>query len=136
MDKPIYKLCLYDPGQYEVVREWWVAHGWGAVPSAILPKFGVMAFFGETPLACAWLYMDNSVGVSMLEWMVSNPDASPRKVLKAINLIVDFMGKAAADMDYGVMLTTCKQESLAKVYERAGFARTDSEMIHFVRRLK
>jgi len=38
-------------------------------------------------------------------------------------------------MNYTVMLTTCKQESLAKVYEKSGFLQTDSEMIHLVQNL-
>ena len=38
-------------------------------------------------------------------------------------------------MGYTVMLTTCKQESLAKVYEKTGFQRTDSNMIHLVQLL-
>jgi hypothetical protein len=120
---------------YGTVESWWIGHGWPAVPRGVLPRLGVMALFEGSPVACGWLYMDNSIGVSMLEWMVSNPSANPRHVLKGIKAIVEFLKDQAREMNYTVMLTTCKQESLAKVYEKTGFRKTDSEMIHLVQTL-
>jgi hypothetical protein len=120
---------------YPIVKEWWEGHGWNAVPLAVLPKLGVMAMLNEKPIASGWLYMDNSVGVSMLEWMVANPDAKPKAVYKSIKTIVEFLKTQAKEMNYTVMLTTCKQESLARVYEKTGFQRTDSEMIHLIQPL-
>ncbi len=43
--------------------EWWKAHGWEAVPAVILPKLGAVAVIEDVPVAAAWLYMDNCVGV-------------------------------------------------------------------------
>ncbi len=79
--------------------------------------------------------MDNSIGVSILEWMVASPDAKPKAVYKSIKTIVEFLKLRAKDMGYSIMLTTCKQESLARVYEKTGFQRTDSGMIHLVQAL-
>jgi hypothetical protein len=129
-------LKIFDPdADYPTVQQWWIDHGWNAVPLAVLPKLGVMAEMDGTPVAAGWLYMDNSIGVSMLEWMVANPDAKPKAVYKSIKTIVEFLKTRAKDMGYSVMLTTCKQESLARVYEKTGFQRTDSEMIHLVQSL-
>jgi hypothetical protein len=94
-----------------------------------------MAMLNEKPIASGWLYMDNSVGVSILEWMVANPKANPKAVYRSIKAIVEFLKNQAKEMNYTVMLTTCKQESLAKVYEKNGFLRTDSEMIHLMQPL-
>jgi len=127
---------MFDPEiDYPIVKDWWVGHGWNAVPLAVLPKLGVMAILDGKPIASGWLYMDNSVGVCMLEWMVANPAASGKSVYRSIKAIVEFLKKQAKEMDYAVMLTTCKQQSLAKVYEKSGFLRTDSEMIHFIQPL-
>jgi hypothetical protein len=120
---------------YPIVKEWWEGHGWNAVPLGVLPKLGVMAMLNEKPIASGWLYMDNSVGVSILEWMVANPKANPKAVYRSIKAIVEFLKNQAKEMNYTVMLTTCKQESLAKVYEKSGFLRTDSEMIHLMQPL-
>jgi hypothetical protein len=128
-------LKVFEKSDYPMVSEWWNAHGWNAVPFGVLPKLGIIAQMDEVPVAAGWLYMDNSVGVSILEWMVANPDAKPKAVYKSIKTIVEFLKTQAKEMNYAVMLTTCKQESLARVYEKTGFQRTDSEMIHLIQPL-
>lgn len=122
-----------------MVAEWWEGHGWSPVPQIFLPKLGVIAYVkngdDKTDLAAAWLYMDNSVGVSILEWMVANPKASAIKCVRGINAISNYLQQAAKSMNYAVMLTTCKQESLGKLHERNGFQKTDTGMTHFVKGL-
>ena len=115
-----------------MVESWWDGHGFPAVPASFLPKFGLVAFFPDKQAAAGWLYMDNSTGVSMLEWLVSNPACNGRETLKAINELTKFFKERAAAMNYGVMLTTCRQASLAKLHERNGFTITDRNMIHLV----
>jgi hypothetical protein len=119
---------------YPTVETWWAGHGWSPVPLQILPRLGIIAdmHHGETstPTAAAWLYMDNSVGVAMLEWIVTNPEAKPRDVLKAITEAVNFIKTRAAELGYTVILATCRQESLSKVLQKRGFNVTDSGMIH------
>jgi len=117
---------------YPTLAEWWTGHGWPAVPQAILPLLGIVANDGESPVAAAWLYMDNSVGVSMLEWIVTDPEAPARKSAVALSRIVGFAKEEAAHLGYSVMLTTCRQPSLAKLLTRSGFTETDANMIHLV----
>ena len=120
-----------------MVAKWWEGHGWSAVPLAILPKLGVIAFANngneQTDLAAAWLYMDNSVGVCMLEWTVTNPKSSGIKTVRGIKAVTDYLQNAAKRMDYGVMMTTCKQPALGRLHERNGFQKTDEGMIHLVK---
>jgi len=81
--------------------------------------------------------MDNSgSGVCMLEWVVSNPSAPGRDAMRGINAVTEFLTIAARDMGYTFMLTTCRQESLAKVHQRNGFFKTDEGMIHLAKILK
>jgi hypothetical protein len=120
---------------YPIVKEWWEGHGWNAVPLSVLPKLGIVANLDGGPVAAGWLYMDNSIGVSMMEWVVSNPAAKPKCVYRSIKAIVEFLKGQAKSFGYSVMLTTCKQESLARVYEKTGFQRTDTEMIHLIQPL-
>jgi hypothetical protein len=120
---------------YETVKAWWHGHGWPGVPLAMLPKLGVIAFRDEQEAAAGWLYMDNSCGVCMLEWLVTNPDLRGREPIYAIRTVTDYLTLAAKEMNYGVMLTSCKQPSLARIHEKAGFTRTDGEMIHLVKTL-
>lgn len=121
---------------YEQVSEWWKGHGWDAVPLQILPKLGIVVSDNGMDICAVWLYMDNSVGVCMLEWFVANPDATGRQVYKCEKLAQKFMEERALEMDYGVMMTTCKQESLARVHEKNGYLRTDESMIHLIKFLR
>lgn len=127
----------YSPTDYATLANWWAGHGWEPVPEIVLPKLGMVAV-GEDDymVAAVWLYMDNSVGVSFLEWLVTNPEAAPIQTAKAVTHIVNFMADRALEMDYGVMITTCRQQSLTRLYEKNGFMKTDEGVTHLLRMLK
>lgn len=124
----------FTPEDYPTLEGWWQGHGWSPVPLQILPRLGIIAEMHTgaeiQPTAAAWLYMDNSVGVAMLEWMVADPKANPRTVLKALNATIDFLKERAKELRYTVILGTCRQESLSKLLQKQGFHVTDSGMIH------
>lgn len=126
-------LQLWTPDDYPMLQAWWQAHGWPPVPQAILPKLGVIVSVKESPTVAGWLYMDNSVGVSMLEWIVSNPAARSVAVAAGIKHLIAYLSSEAKRLDYGITLTTSKVASLGKLLTRCGFQETDREMIHFIR---
>ena len=76
--------------------------------------------------------MDNTVGVAMLEWLVTDPEAPARKSAVALARLVEFAKEEAKALGYAVILTTCRQESLAKLLTRSGFETTDRNMIHLI----
>ena len=131
--KPTYAARMIDlEADYDTVAPWWPAHGWAAVPRNILPRLGVMIEIAGRPAAAAWLYMDNSIGVGMMEWAVTNPANTPRESLKACTMLVDCIRDCAAQNDYGVVLTSAKQPALIRLYEKAGFQKTDEGMAHLI----
>ncbi len=112
-----------------MLERWWSGHGWPPVPLKILPPLGII--YDDT--AAAWLYMDNGgTGVAMMEWIVTNPDMKPMKSARALLLVIEALKAEAKRMDYGAILTTCRQESLAKLLQRQGFVTTDANMIHLL----
>lgn len=121
---------------HPVLTAWWTAHGWPVVPRVILPKLGVMAMDGGLRVAAAFVYMDNSCGVCMLEWLVTNPDSTGKQSLAGIGAVIEFLAERVLELDYGVMLTSCRQPALARIYERHGFEKTDEGIIHMVRKLR
>lgn len=132
MRPPAYMVRMYSPADYATVSQWWPAHGWPSVAEAVLPRGGVIVELDGTPIAATWLYMDNSVGVAMMEWTVTNPTNSPRHSLKAITLLTGAIREIAIQNDYGVVLTSAKQDSLVKVYSKNGFRKTDDGMTHLL----
>lgn len=123
----------YTPEDYPTLLAWWEGHKWEGVPAAVLPKLGVIVEVDGRPVVAGFLYMDNSVGVSMLEWVVSNPAISGLSIVRGIRALVIFMTDRARELDYGVMLTSCRQPSLARVYEANGFTKTDTGITHLLK---
>lgn len=122
-------LRQWAPADYPMLEGWWSGHGWPAVPLRVLPPLGVI----YNDCAAGWLYMDNGgTGVAMLEWLVTNPDAPLLIAARSLSKVVEFLKAEAKRMEYPIILTTCRQSSLARLLERAGFATTDREMIHLL----
>lgn len=121
---------LWEPEDYPMLAAWWQAHGWPPVPREVLPRLGVIALRGLSPLAAGWLYMDNSTPVAMLEWLVANPEAPPRSTVAGLVAIIGFLKEEAKALDYSAILATCRQPGLSRLLCKAGFHVTDKSVIH------
>lgn len=117
---------------YPLASTWWQGHGWPPVSEHILPRLGLVGEIDGKPVAAAWLYMDNSVGVAMLEWMVADPGAAPRAVLAAMRRVTEGLKAEASRLDYGVILTSCRQPGLVKFWQKQGFVKTDDDVTHLL----
>lgn len=118
---------------------WWKGHGWEGIPASVLPRLGILAEDHHeepgkepTPLAAGWIYMDNSIGVSMLEWLVTDPDAKPLQTAKAIKALIPFARQEAKALGYGVMLAAVRQPALIRLLESLEFETTDSGVTHLI----
>jgi hypothetical protein len=110
---------------FPMIQEWAAGHKRPAPPPAMLPKLGIVAFRGsnQEDVAALWLYMDNSVGVSFLEWAYTKPGISASEAQKALLTIVGFFKQQAASMDYGVMIAHTVP-ALARTLTKNGFHST------------
>lgn len=127
--QPKERLRLWDRADYPMLEKWWRGHGWEPVPLRILPPLGVIC----DDSAAGFLYMDNGgTGVAMMEWLVTDPDKG-LKGAKALHHVVAYLSEAARDHNYAVILTTCRQESLARFLGGRGFKVTDRGMVHLIK---
>lgn len=123
---------------YPDLESWWKGHGWSAVPRPILPKLGVIIEKDDgEKLAATFVYMDNSAPVCWLEWTVTNPHNRPTVSLIALQRVIEAAksaveGISTQENGYSVMLTTCRQHSLTRFYERMGFTKTDEGVTHLL----
>jgi hypothetical protein len=123
------ELRIVSAEDYPMLESWWTGHGFPPVPKRLLPPLGVI--FADA--AAGWLYMDNGgTGVAMMEWLVTNPKGRPLECARALTRVVEFLKAEAKRMDYPIILTTCKQPSLARLLQRSGFDTSDSGMIHLL----
>ncbi len=131
----IYQVRYYNPNDYATIAPWWVGHGWDSVPEPILPRPGLVCELNGQPVAAVWLYLSNSNGVAMMEWLVAKPDLLPKKSLQAIKVLIGWVDEECRINNYGVIFTTAKQPGLARILEKSGFVTTDREMIHLIKTL-
>lgn len=123
---------------YDDVSLWWETHGFKAIPREFLPKTGIMVLSEEGVKLCAgWVYMDNSSPMTWLEWCVTNPLNAPTVSLKALKALIggakEVVNAIRDDVPgSAMMLFTCRQRSLARLFEREGFQRTDESVMHMM----
>ena len=115
---------------FEMLSDWWKAHGFNAVNPGLLKPLGFIVEIDGKPIVASFLYPIAGCGLAIMEWTVSNPDSKPFEFIKAMKSITRFFIEWCEENDYRVMMTTCKQDSLAKLHKRNGFTETDDSMIH------
>lgn len=125
------KTRLYSPQDYQTALDWWHIREHPEVPSVILPRCGVVveATAGPQdgdPLMIGWLYLDNSVGVAMLAFMIGNPHSTTRTAAMALQHLAECARQVAAELGYPVLLVTAK-ESVSRFLGRHGFTKTSGE---------
>lgn len=102
-----------------MLMRWWKAHGWPGVSKAILPKLGLIIENNGKPVIAGFVYMDNSVGVAFIEWVVSNPSAGKKEMLACLGILFDFAEQRLKQLGYGLLLSSCS-EQIKSLYEKFG----------------
>jgi hypothetical protein len=112
--------------EFNELDGWWRNYGAQSPPKGCLPKLGVWAMDGGERVASAFLYMDNSVGVSMLEWLIGKPGINPVVLKCSLEAVVDFMRGECRDMGYNVMFSHCHSDVLSSIVGRLGFSKLET----------
>jgi len=122
---------------YEIVKSWWEARDiWKPIPKMMLPRGGIVVFDEDDfdKMICAgWLYLDNSSPVSMLEWIVTNPQNTNKQSYAGIKTLVGCADTMRKGMGYKIMMTTTDNDSLAKLLERCKFKVTDKNTTFLIK---
>jgi hypothetical protein len=118
---------------YEVIKDFWPRHGWPMLPIGALTTMGLVAEEDGVILAACWVYTATNSSLAMMEWMVTNPDVSPLRSGRAVYHLADFASEECKARGYAVLFTTCKNAGLERVYQHAGFEKTDEGVTHFVK---
>lgn len=123
---------FYQPEDHALVAEWWKAWDWRVIPHASLPKYGVIAFDGDKPVACAWLYQTDCC-VAMIGFFITNPDSKVRQRNRALSLVVSELCHLAKQLGYTTVFCTVMKKGLAKLIERQGFTYREENNINLFR---
>lgn len=121
----------YEPTDYEMLSEWWHAHGKHRRPEPMLPKCGVVCEIDGKPVSALFLHMDNSCGMCMADHAVSAPGLSLKTALLAFRHCVACLKKIAKDFGYHTM-AVFTYPGIARVLERQGFREMSNNQIAMI----
>jgi hypothetical protein len=121
----------YEPTDYEMLSEWWHAHGKHRRPEPMLPKCGVVCEIDGKPVSALFLHMDNSCGMCMAEHAVSAPGLSLKTAMLAFKHCVACLKKIAKDFGYHTM-AVFTYPGIARVLERQGFREMSNNQIAMI----
>lgn len=126
---------LFEVDDYETLCTFWQKHEWQPLPLVAMPSPYYLAECDGEIIAGEGLLLSKYNGIGMQEWLVSNPDANPRTVIKAIRKLDEQIEATARNEEVWALFTYCKQEGLAKLKKKFGYQETDRDMIHLIKPL-
>lgn len=115
----------------DMIRGWWQAHGWPALPDDALPKSGLIVVADGVPAVAGFMYMtDSSWGV--LEFIVGNKDVSKDTRKQALDVLIPGLLTIAKEHGKRLVFSSVSHPSLIDGYKRHGMIETDKGMTNFV----
>jgi len=119
---------LYKDMDYFELAPWWGCR-WGDAPDhLILPKTGVICNDGTKDVAAVWAYLDMTSPVAFIAWVVGNPDATAKDLLKGLKVAINGVIELCRSQGRTAITTVCQKSSLASVFEECGFSVRDEDM--------
>lgn len=118
---------------YPVVANWWSNWKFPIMPPEMLPPTGIIVEDEGGAICCGWLYKFDAK-ISMIEWVVSNPESTKKQRAEALDTLIGALVKEAKVSDYKVIISCTKIDALVKRFEKAGFVIGDTNVTHVVRR--
>lgn len=109
---------------YDEICRWWKEHGWDAVPMHLLPT-GFVITDNEELVAAGFLYIASNAPVGYFEYVVTNPDNTPKKSFASLSLLFEEVMKFVEYNLIQVCFARIKSNGLIKMYERHGFTAGD-----------
>jgi hypothetical protein len=123
----------YETIDYEIIKDFWIGHNWTAVPIELLPITGIVIQKEDHIYCAAWLYVDQTAPIGWMEWIVTNPENTPRESLKSIDMVVKEILRLAVICELKVLMTSVNNEGLVKLYEKNEFKPSDTNMTNMMR---
>ena len=114
------KTRLFKDSDYEMIQQWWVAHGCPAVNLSQLQTIGLIGYTDNDEPACAiWAYRSEGVGVAFLEHLITSPDITTQMTkMRVLRHTVDKMISTLNEDGYSMIRACTWSPTFAKVCQR------------------
>lgn len=114
----------YNADDYPLLESWWKEWSMTPTPKEFLPKTGLVAMSGSTPIAAAFLLNTDSAG-TYVESLVSNPSQPSYLRGRAVVLLVLKLLEEAKRLGYRAARVLTVKDSVAALTKALGGFSTD-----------
>ncbi len=121
---------------YADVCGWWQARpDWHPLPQDHIDRaIGLVAESNGKKLCAIWLWLTGTA-FAVLDFLVSNPDASPKLKVRAMGEVIDRGLQTAKRAGAKSIFTSLKNEGLERFFCKHGFEVTDRDMVNLLARV-
>ena len=121
---------------YDTLVQWWNQWEFGVVPKECLPPDGVIVEHGDMPVCAGGLYVCDGTAFGLMEWLVTDKNATPRIVHKCLKQCIDSIMELAKTKKLKLVYTATKQQALHKRYTKYhNMVLTESDVKTFLKDL-
>lgn len=120
----------FAPIDYEMVIEWWEAHGHPVVPAHLLAPVGFIAGQDGADMAAVWVYFDNCTPVCFAERAVTAPGLSVADASGALVAAVEAGQEFSRNLGYAVMMLRTPKAMARYAERRLGFVVDEREIVN------
>jgi hypothetical protein len=110
-----------------IVSSWFSNVAWSTPPvEASFPEHGFVVESNGSPVACCWLYLNNTRRANP-DWIAVDPKAAEESQCEAIMALMRYLDEAALHVQPSIELfvTHTKNRWLAEVMKRCGYRASD-----------
>lgn len=109
---------------YNELCQWWKWFRFPAPPIQLLDdlKYGIMVYKGGKNICAGFLYFTNAHQFGLLEYVVSSPQVTDRKLRKqSLELLINTITKSAKDNNMKVLFSSLRSQPLIETYKNCGW---------------
>jgi hypothetical protein len=117
---------------------WWNDWGWTPPAKDFLPESGeggIIVYIDEEPICAGFMYITNS-SVAWVDWIISSRTYR-EKILRrvALKTLIERLTHACSISGSKYIYALLKNQSLIKVYEEEGYAKSEGFTTEMIKRL-
>jgi hypothetical protein len=120
----------FAPVDYEMVAEWWEAHGHPVVPAHLLPPIGFIAGRDGMDMAAVWIYFDKHSPVCFAERAVTASGLGIREAADALTAAIEAAKEVSRNLGYALMMLRAPKAIARFAEHRAGFFADEREIVN------
>ncbi len=128
------KIKVIDKDDYILITEWWKHYDWDPVHPYLLSNDGYIISDEDKSIVAGW-YVKTNTRTALIEWIVKNPKAKPKKFIKGLSLLCETIEEQAKQDGYKMVITFLKNDKLKKFMKRRKYESGDTGINNFVKAL-